>query len=137
VAQASEDQPETSITGLVVSSATSATHSPSSMMSVLAFSEADDEVKVILNNVETVAMMSNKKIDPKRIRLCFPARVMRLRHHESVFICGTMADEIDLPATSAQPKIFMDGHSLSALFRFRVRSLPDPTSSLPSLAMHN
>lgn len=35
-----------------------------------AFSEADDEVKAILNSVETVAMMGNKKIDPKRIRLC-------------------------------------------------------------------
>ncbi|KAF9352203.1 hypothetical protein BGX34_000127 [Mortierella sp. NVP85] len=212
-----------------------------------AFSVADDEVKAILNNVETAAMMGIKKIDPKRIRLCatkelglaaddelknvkvdehkvcileilrlvgetglsasrkertaneqahggvetpttprkvdfllltsvehqrklvqieiadyehkgpmasdedvavqlrksirhnhailtrlpildeiifldikgFTAQVMRLRRHESVFICGTMADEIVLPATPAQLKIFMDGRSLSALFRLR------------------
>lgn len=57
----------------------------------------------------------------------FTARVIRLRRHESVFICGTMADEIVLPATPAQLKIFMDGRSLSALFRLRVRSHPDPS----------
>ncbi|KAF9359407.1 hypothetical protein BGX34_008388 [Mortierella sp. NVP85] len=49
----------------------------------------------------------------------FTARVMRLRRHESVFICGTMADEIILPVTPAQLEIFMKGRSLSALFRLR------------------
>ncbi|KAG0062414.1 hypothetical protein BGZ90_003096, partial [Linnemannia elongata] len=49
----------------------------------------------------------------------YTAQVMRLRRHGSVFICGTMADEIVLPATPAQLKLFLDGRSLSALFRLR------------------
>ncbi|KAF9538165.1 hypothetical protein EC957_007135 [Mortierella hygrophila] len=49
----------------------------------------------------------------------YTARVMRLRRLGSVFVCGTMADEIVLPATPAQLKHFLDGRSLSALFRLR------------------
>ncbi|KAF9116288.1 hypothetical protein BGW39_002775, partial [Mortierella sp. 14UC] len=49
----------------------------------------------------------------------YTAQVMRLRRHGSVFLCGTMADEIVLPATPAQLKQFLDGRSLSALFRLR------------------
>ncbi|KAK5828978.1 hypothetical protein F5H01DRAFT_12538 [Linnemannia elongata] len=63
----------------------------------------------------------------------FTARVIRLRRHESVFICGTMADEIVLPATPAQLKIFMDGRSLSALFRLREHVLDTATKVQASI----
>ncbi|KAF9926232.1 hypothetical protein FBU30_004159 [Linnemannia zychae] len=49
----------------------------------------------------------------------YTAQVVRLRRHESVFICGTMTDDIVLPTTPAQLKYFLDGRSLSALFHLR------------------
>ncbi|KAF9139770.1 hypothetical protein BGX30_007482 [Mortierella sp. GBA39] len=58
-------------------------------------------------------------LDIKGIAYGYTARVMRLRRHGSVFVCGTMADEIVLPATPTQLKHFLDGRSLSALFRLR------------------
>ncbi|KAG0034394.1 hypothetical protein BGZ81_004875 [Podila clonocystis] len=73
---------------------------------------ADYEHKGPMASDEDVAVQLHKSIR-------FTARVMRLPHHESMLICGTMADEIVLPATPAQLKIFMDGRSLSALFRVR------------------
>ncbi|KAG0363235.1 hypothetical protein BGX24_004946, partial [Mortierella sp. AD032] len=65
----------------------------------------------------------------------YTARVVRLRRHGSVFVCGTMADDVVLPATPAQLKHFLDGRSLSALFHLRDHVLDAATMVQESILL--